>query len=525
VLLTNARIYTLDAADRVVDTLVVRDGRIAFAGRRGDINAGVGEETLDLGGRAVLPGLVDAHGHLMHLARARLSFDCRGLGSEEEIARRVGERAAGRPRGEWITGRNWDQNLWPGRRFPGKATLDRVAPDHPVALVRIDGHATWANSAALAAGGIERATADPPGGVIARDADGTHNGLLIDTAQRLLQAVEPRPSDAQFDRAVRECIGDCLAVGLTGIHEMGAELYALASYRRLLERGDFPFRNYVAVAGRSASTWDHYRQRGPETMGDGRIVVGALKLLADGALGSRGAALHDAYCDDPGNSGLVLVPGDEVERLTLEGTARGFQLCVHAIGDRANTLVLDAFERALARTPRPDHRLRVEHAQILTDRDVPRFARLGVLPSMQATHCTSDMAWAGERLGPERLRGAYAWRSLLATGVRIAGGSDFPVESPNPFHGIHASVTRRPRSGENPGWQPEQRMTRAEAVRSFTTWNAFASRQEATLGSLETGKAADLVVLSDDVFACPGERIAEIRPVLTIVGGNIVYRG
>jgi predicted amidohydrolase YtcJ len=525
VLLTNARIYTLDAADRVVDTLVVRDGRIAFAGRRGDINAGVGEETLDLGGRAVLPGLVDAHGHLMHLARARLSFDCRGLGSEEEIARRVGERAAGRPRGEWITGRNWDQNLWPGRRFPGKATLDRVAPDHPVALVRIDGHATWANSAALAAGGIERATADPPGGVIARDADGTPNGLLIDTAQRLLQAVEPRPSDAQFDRAVRECIGDCLAVGLTGIHEMGAELYALASYRRLLERGDFPFRNYVAVAGRSASTWDHYRQRGPETMGDGRIVVGALKLLADGALGSRGAALHDAYCDDPGNSGLVLVPGDEVERLTLEGTARGFQLCVHAIGDRANTLVLDAFERALARTPRPDHRLRVEHAQILTDRDVPRFARLGVLPSMQATHCTSDMAWAGERLGPERLRGAYAWRSLLATGVRIAGGSDFPVESPNPFHGIHASVTRRPRSGENPGWQPEQRMTRAEAVRSFTTWNAFASRQEATLGSLETGKAADLVVLSDDVFACPEERIAEIRPVLTIVGGDIVYRG
>jgi hypothetical protein len=525
VLLTNARIYTLDAADRVVDTLVVRDGRIAFAGRRGDINAGVGEETLDLGGRAVLPGLVDAHGHLMHLARARLSFDCRGLGSEEEIARRVGERAAGRPRGEWITGRNWDQNLWPGRRFPGKATLDRVAPDHPVALVRIDGHATWANSAALAAGGIERATADPPGGVIARDADGTPNGLLIDTAQRLLQAVEPRPSDAQFDRAVRECIGDCLAVGLTGIHEMGAELYALASYRRLLERGDFPFRNYVAVAGRSASTWDHYRQRGPETMGDGRIVVGALKLLADGALGSRGAALHDAYCDDPGNSGLVLVPGDEVERLTLEGTARGFQLCVHAIGDRANTLVLDAFERALARTPRPDHRLRVEHAQILTDRDVPRFARLGVVPSMQATHCTSDMAWAGERLGPERLRGAYAWRSLLATGVRIAGGSDFPVESPNPFHGIHASVTRRPRSGEDPGWQPEQRMTRAEAVRSFTTWNAFASRQEATLGSLETGKAADLVVLSDDVFACPEERIAEIRPVLTIVGGDIVYRG
>jgi predicted amidohydrolase YtcJ len=523
-LLTNGRIHTLDAAGSLVEALVVRDGRVVFVGRAADVNPGPGEETLDLGGRTVLPGLVDAHGHLMHLARARLSFDARGLGSEAEVARRVGERAAGRPRGEWITGRNWDQNLWPGRAFPTRASLDRAAPDHPVALVRIDGHATWANSAALAAGGIDRHTADPPGGLVARDAQGEPTGLLIDTAQRLLQRVEPRPTDEQFDRAVAECLEDCLAVGLTGIHEMGAELYAIAAYRRLVERGRFPFRNYVAVAGRSASTWDHYRQRGPETLGDGRVVIGALKLLADGALGSRGAALHDAYCDDPGNTGLVLVPGEEVERLTLEATPLGFQVCVHAIGDRANTLVLDAFERALRRAPRPDHRLRVEHAQILADRDVPRFARLGVLPSMQATHCTSDMAWAAERLGAERLRGAYAWRSLLATGVTIAGGSDFPVESPNPFHGIHAAVTRRPRQGADPGWQPEQRMTRLEAVRSFTTWNAHACRQEAALGSLEPGKHADLVVLSDDVFTCPEARIPEIRPLLTLVGGQVVFR-
>jgi len=306
---------------------------------------------------------------------------------------------------------------------------------------------------------------------------------------------------------------------------MGAELYALASYRRLLERGQFPFRNYVAVAGRSKSTWEHYRERGPERLGDGRITVGALKLMADGALGSRGAALHEPYCDDPGNRGLVLMDGPEVERLTLEALDRGFQVCVHAIGDRANTLVLDAFARALRRTPRPDHRLRVEHAQILTERDVPRFAQLGVLPSMQATHCTSDMAWAADRLGPDRLRGAYAWRSLLATGVVVAGGSDFPVESPNPFHGIHAAVTRRPRTAHDPGWQPEQRMTREEAVRSFTTWNAYASRQERELGSLEVGKQADVVVLSDDVFSCDEARIPEIRPLLTVVAGEVVYRG
>ena len=524
-LLTNGRIYTLDGHDAVVDTLVVREGRIVFAGRRRDVNPAAGEPELDLAGRAVLPGLVDAHGHLMHLARARLSFDARGLGSEEEIARRIGEQAVSRPRGEWIVGRNWDQNLWPDRRFPSKASLDRAAPDHPVALVRIDGHATWANSAALAAGGIDGATPDPPGGLVARDAAGEPTGLLVDTAQRLVQRAEPRPTDAQLDRAVRECIGDCLAAGLTGIHEMGAELYALAAYRRLVERGEFPFRNYVAVAGRSASAWEHYRRRGPETIGDGRVVIGALKLLADGALGSRGAALHDAYCDDPGNTGLVLVPGEEIERLTLEAGALGFQVCVHAIGDRANTLVLDAFERALARAPRPDHRLRVEHAQVLADADVPRFRRLGVLPSMQATHCTSDMAWAVERLGSQRLGGAYAWRSLLATGTIIAGGSDFPVESPNPFHGIHAAVTRRPRTGGDPPWQPEQCMTRQEAVRSFTAWNAYAARQEADLGSLEPGRRADLVVLSDDVFTCPEARIAEIRPVLTLLDGQIVFGG
>jgi len=524
-LLTNARIYTLDGAGTIADTLVVREGRIAFVGRRADVNPDVGEAVLDLDGRAVLPGLVDAHGHLMHLARGRLSFDARGFAAEEDIARRVGERAAVRPPGEWITGRNWDQNLWPSRAFPTKASLDRTTPEHPVALVRIDGHATWANSAALASAGIDRHTPDPSGGIIARDARGEITGLLIDTAQSLLQAVVPRPSDEQFDRAVGECIADCLATGLTGIHEMGAELYALASYRRLLERREFPFRNYVAVARRSESTWSYYRERGPESFGDdGRLTVGAVKLMADGALGSRGAALHDAYCDDPGNTGLVLVPGDEIEGVTLEAAARGFQVCVHAIGDRANRLVLDAFERALGRAPRPDHRLRVEHAQILADDDIPRFRRLGVLPSMQATHCTSDMAWAAERLGPKRLRGAYAWRSLLATGVIIAGGSDFPVESPNPFYGLHAAVTRRPRTGDDPHWQPEQRMTREEAVRSFTSWNAYASRQETELGTLEPGKRADLIVLSEDVFTCPEDRIPEIGPVLTLVGGDVVYR-
>jgi predicted amidohydrolase YtcJ len=249
--------------------------------------------------------------------------------------------------------------------------------------------------------------------------------------------------------------------------------------------------------------------------------VGAIKLWLDGALGSRGAALHAPYCDDPANTGLVLVPPEEVLRLTREAAALGFHVWVHAIGDRANTLVLDVFEQVLA-DPGPRPRLRVEHAQILAPADIPRFARLGVVPSMQPTHCTSDMRWAGERLGPERLVGAYAWRSVLDSGAYVAGGSDFPVEDANPFHGIHAAVTRAPREGPDPGWQPAQRMTRDEAVRSFTIWNARSIGREAELGSLEPGKRADLIALSEDVFACAPERIAAIAPVLTLVGGAVV---
>jgi len=526
VLLTNGRIYTLDTAGTVVDTLVIRDGRVAFAGRRDDVNLPASEPRLDLGGRAVLPGLVDGHAHLMHLARLRLTLDLGGLDSEAAAARRVGEAAAAVPPGHWLAGRGWDQNRWPGGAFPSKASLDRVAPRNPVALTRIDGHASWVSSAALQAAGITRHTPDPVGGRVVKGADGEPTGLLIDTAQRLVQPVQPALPDARFDQAVREAIAECLAAGLTGIHEMGADLAALASYRRLIERGQFPCRNHAAVRVAAEDAWRHYRERGPETIGDGRLTVGAVKLVADGALGSRGAALHDPYCDEPANTGLVLLPPDELERLTREAADAGFQVCVHAIGDRANTLTLDVFERVLAGRPGPrgeDLRFRVEHAQILTARDIPRFRRLGVLRSMQATHCTSDMPWAEARLGPERLPGAYAWRSLLATGVVIPGGSDFPVESPNPFHGIYASVARRPRDGEDRGWQPEQRMTREEAVRSFTTRNAYAARREAEQGALEPGKLADLVVLSEDVFTCPEARIAAIVPILTMVSGEVVF--
>jgi len=518
--LTNGRIHTMDAAGSVVDALVIREGRVAFAGRRGDVNPAAGEPTLDLGGRAVLPGLVDGHGHLMLLARARLELDLAGARSEDEIARMVAAAAARRPAGEWITGRGWDQTRWPGQAYPSRAALDRAAPGHPVALIRVDGHATWASGLALTRAGITRHSTDPPGGLIAKDGRGEPTGILIDLAQDIIRGLVPAPSEERFDQAVRDTIAECLAKGLTGAHEPGLDLSAIASYTRLIERGQFPFRVFAALSGKKA--WGRYRDGAPETVGDGRLVVGAVKLWLDGALGSRGAALHSPYCDDPANTGLVLVPPEDVERLTREVSARGFHVWVHAIGDRANTMVLDVFERVRA-DGGPPSPLRVEHAQILTPADIPRFARLGVVPSMQPTHCTSDMRWAGERLGPERLAGAYAWRSVLDSGAYIAGGSDFPVEDANPFHGLHAAVTRRPREGADPGWQPEQRMTRDEAVRSFTIWNARSVGLAADQGSLEVGKRADLIALAADVFTCAEETIGSLAPVLTMVGGVVAH--
>jgi predicted amidohydrolase YtcJ len=522
VLLAGGPIYTLDARGTVVDALVVREGRIVFAGRRADVNLRAGEPVVDLERRAVLPGLIDAHAHLMGLARSRLTLDVARLPSEDDVARVVADASRRAGPNEWLSGRGWDETVWPGAIRPTRASLDRAAPRNPVALTRVDGHATWVSSTALAAAGITRHTPDPPGGLIVKDAAGEPTGLLIDLAQDLVRAIEPPPSEERFDHAVRDAIGECLRKGLTGVHEMGADLATLASYRRLIERGEFPLRNWVAVSGRKA--WAEQRERGIETVGDGRLTIGAVKLWFDGALGSRGAALHSPYCDDPGNVGLVLVPPEEVERLTRDARERGFSVCVHAIGDRANTLVLDAFERALRDRRDPDHRLRVEHAQIIAPADIGRFRRLGVIPSMQPTHCTSDMRWAEARLGRDRLDGAYAWRALLDTGTIIAGGSDFPVEDANPFHGLYAAVTRRPLQGDDPAFYPAQRMSRDEAVRSFTTWNAWAARQEDELGSLETGKRADLVVLSDDVFRCAEDRIKAVEPVLTMIGGEIVYR-
>jgi predicted amidohydrolase YtcJ len=516
----NGTVHTLDRNGSVTAGVACSNGRVTAVGPAEALPLDGPE--FDLRGRIVLPGLIDAHAHLRNFAESRLAVDLTGARSEAEAAARVAERAAVRSVGSWISGRGWDETRWPGTGAPARGSLDRVAAANPVALTRIDGHALWANGTALRTAGITDETPDPPGGRIVRDSAGRATGLLIDNAARLVRDHMPEVDDTTLADAVVEAVQACLAVGLTGVHEMGVDARTIATYRTLIRDGRFPFRVRAAING-PGRTWQEWRDRGPERYFGDRLSVAAIKLYADGALGSRGAALLAPYSDDPENSGLELAGGADLERWTRDAVTAGFQVCIHAIGDCGNRTVLDAFQRVLADHPGEDRRLRVEHAQILAPADVPRFRALGVIPSMQPTHCTSDLAWAEARLGPERCTYAYAWRSLRDSGVVVAGGSDFPVESPNPMLGISAAVTRRPPGAAGEPWHPEQRLTRLEAVRAFTGWAAYAGFDEAVAGSLEPGKYADLVVLDRDIFTCPEEEIAETRVLLTAVGGEIVY--
>ena len=527
-LLVNGDIYTLyDRAPRAT-ALAIRGDRIVAVGTDAEIRARFrAERVVDCGGKPVYPGFIDAHAHVESLGAALMNLDVGDAPSEAAAAALVGSAAADTGAGVWIRGRGWDQNRWPGKAFPTHASLDRACPRIPVILTRVDGHALWVNSPALAAAHITAATADPPGGRILRNAAGEPTGVVVDNAMDLVLAAVPPPTTGERTEAVRRAVRTCVAAGLTEVHDMGVDAGGLAVYRALIAAHDFPFRVYAAVLGSSEETWDSARAEGPLVdAGGGRLTVRAVKFYADGALGSRGAALIEPYSDDPGNRGLTLTSRDSLERAALEAIDAGFQVCTHAIGDRANAFVLDAYDSAFARRGRrgEDLRFRVEHAQVLDPADIPRFHALGVIPSMQPTHCTSDMGWAPARLGAERLRGAYAWHSLLASGCIIPGGSDFPVESPNPLLGFYAAVTRQDRSGNPPGgWNPGERMTREEALRSFTLWGAYAAFQEREKGSLEPGKWADIVVLTDDIMTIEPQKILTTGVVMTIVAGEVVY--
>ena len=523
---TNGRIYTVDAARPVVDAMAIRGGRVVFVGDRAGAKALIGAQTevLDLDGQTVIPGMTDAHAHVLGLGQALRNVDLVGTASYEAVIARVAARAKEIPKGEWIIGRGWDQNDWGDTRWPSHEALSRAVPDHPVYLERVDGHAALANAMAMQRAGLTRASKDPSGGQIVRDARGEPMGVLVDNAQGLVERSIPAATRAQTKAMIAAAITEMHRWGLTGVHDAGASAQTLELYEELGREGALDLRLYAMISDH-APTLEAWFRRGPQSgLFDGRLWVRSIKLYQDGALGSRGAALLEPYSDDAATSGLLVSAPAHIREVADRALVAGFQVNTHAIGDRGNRLVLDAYQAALDARPTADHRFRVEHAQILHSDDIPRFAALGVIPSMQASHQTSDMYWAGNRLGETRLRGAYAWRSLLETGTIIPNGSDFPVEYVDPLISFKASVSRQDAKGwPVGGWFPEQRMTREEALKSMTIWPAYAAFQEAELGSLTPGKHADFVVLDQDLLRIPDAMLAQVRVRSTWFAGRKVY--
>jgi predicted amidohydrolase YtcJ len=524
----NAQVYTAHDARPIVEAVAVRGDRIVLVGASAEALKlrGPNTRTIDAHGATLLPGIQDAHGHFTNLGASLQILQLRGTSSYEQIVDMVRARAATARPGEWIQGRSWDQNDWPVKDWPSHQQLTEAAPNNPVYLTRVDGHAALVNKAALDAAGITRATVDPAGGRIIRDDAGEPAGVLIDAAQNLVAGKIPPVTDEQLEEQILLADREARRFGLTMVHDAGTTPNTVAAYKRLVDAGKLKTRLYVMLRGPLSMLEPEFRKGPLINYGGHRLSVRAIKIGADGALGSRGAALLEPYSDEPTTTGLMTTPENEIYAQTLAASRAGFQTCVHAIGDRANRVTLDVFERVQREVPGSrDLRMRDEHAQILDAADIPRFAKLNVIASMQATHATSDMPWVPARIGAARAQeGAYVWRRLIGLGVILANGSDFPVEEPNPMLGFYAAVTRQDPDGQpSGGWMPEERLSREEMLKSFT-WNAaYAAHAEQDLGSLEVGKLADMVLLDKNVMTVEPREILSARPLLTIIGGEVVF--
>jgi len=521
-ILQNGRIYTMDPEQPIAEAVVLRGTRIAYVGATAEMQVWVGHggwEVIDLEGRTVLPGLTDAHVHLSGHAVTRTRVQLAGVRSLEEALARVARWAERTPPGQWIQGHGWNHNLW-GGRWPTRQDLDAVAPNHPVALTRVDGHSIWVNSAALRLAGVDAETHAPLGGEIMADEEGRPAGVLKELAAELVLEHIGKPDAEERQRLLSEAFVEAHSVGLTGVHAP-EEAEAFSDYQALYSRRALRLR---VLAHLPQNRLDEAIALGIRSgFGDERLRVGALKIFADGTLGSKTASLLEDYEDEPGYRGLPTLPVRELDALVLKASQAGISVAVHAIGDRAIRLVLDTIARAERKAGRPVFPHRIEHVQLIHPQDVPRLQELGVVASMQPIHCTSDMSVA-RRLWGERSRYAYAWRSILDTGAVLAFGSDIPVETMDPWAGIHAAVTRRRADGTpKAGWYPEECLTAEEAVRAYTMGPVIAAGESYLKGSIEEGKVADLIVLDRDVLQIPPDEILGTQVQMTILGGEVVY--
>ena len=527
-LLINAHIVTMNERRPEAEAVAISGGRILWIGANTEARRlyGNSRETLDLNGATVLPGFIDAHTHLMTLGESYLKLNIKDIPTEQAVAALVKHRSSETPRGEWILGWGWDEGAW-AANYPTYRSLTEAAPDNPVFLTGLHGFAGWANKRALDLAGINRGTPDPDNGKIIRDPKtGEATGILTNRAQELIQKHIPALNISQVKRAIELASDECIRNGLTSVHEARVTRVMIQAFRELVNEHRLKLRVYGMLDFADKALIDEWLARGPEIDSANHLfTIRSVKVFADGALGSRGAAMLEPYSDEPRTRGVVTTSQSEIFELTRRCLQHGFQVAAHAIGDGANHMALDAYEQAMKAEPKAgDTRLRIEHAQVLAPMDIPRFARLNVIASMQPTHCTSDMAWAEKRVGPKRIQGAYAWRSVLATGAHLPLSSDFPGETLNPFYGIYAAITRQNPDGKpEGGWYPDQRLSVAEALKGYTTEAAYAEFEERNKGSIEPGKLADLIVISgNEKLSSPAEWL-NVRVLKTFINGRLVY--
>ena len=529
--LRNAKVYTANDKQPKAEAVAVKGGKIVFVGRNGDAAKLVGPATrvVDLAGATVFPGFTDAHMHLPALGEREMTLNLEGTSTLEEFLARVKARVDQAKPGQWVSGRGWIETFWKPPVFPTRQDLDRVSPNNPVVLTRADGHASVANSAALRLAGITRDTRAPAGGAINKDGAGDPTGMLIDHAQGLVGRLVPPPSEAERDQAILLGVQREVQLGWTEIQDAHGSWAEVDRIRRLYQDGKIKIRIVKNISGPGPDA-DKLIAQGP-VLGEagGRLTVRTIKVVMDGALGSRGAALLAPYSDDPKTSGLITTDTVLLKPMLAAALRNGIQVATHSIGDRGNRLTLDFYERAMKEVPAAERKIaeprwRDEHSQIVNPADIPRFKQLGVIASMQPSHAISDLYFAPARLGMDRLKGAYAWQSFMKLGVPVPGGSDAPVERGEPLIEFYAAVARKDLQGRSgDGWHPEEKATREQALKMFTVWAAYAAFQENERGSIEPGKLADFTVFDKDLMTVPEPEILKAKNLMTIISGEVVY--
>lgn len=524
----NGNIYTVDKAFSKASAMAVKGSKLLYVGddaEKLEQLKGPQTKTVNLAGKTVIPGLIEGHMHFLRYGERKSMIDIFWK-PKEEILEKVAAEAKKLKPGEWIVSRGWNHEVWPDRKWPSKEELDKVAPENPVVLTRADNHSIWANSLALEKAGVDKDTPDPQGGEILKNEKGEVLGVLTDTAMPfVLSKVPPMSAERRYE-AYLKAQADLLSYGVTSIMDAGESLENLEILKKAYEKGDMKLRSYemlLATTNQDVLFIEAGNKPTTGLFGD-RLSIAAVKVVSDGSLGSRSAWMLEDYHDRPGHKGNGRYTDDELYAILARAYANGFQIGVHAIGDAAVRQVINQVERVIKANPAKDHRFRIEHFQIVNAQDIPRAIELGIVPAMQAVHATSDMNMAEDRVGPVTIKSSYAWRTVIDCHGEITNGSDAPVEAVNPYHGIYASVTRQDLQGKpEGGWHPEQKMTREEALKSFTIWAAFGQFEDKIKGSLEAGKLADFTVIDRDLMVCPESELKDIQALQTVIGGEVAF--